>query len=235
MPEHPALGRTIYANPLRSPSDVDGFRMEGDGVVTFPQGRMRLESTRPVEDGQAANLVFWCPEVLPDRVAIRWKFWPIREPGLAIMFFAATGMGGENVHDDALARRTGEYPQYHSSDLRTLHVSYFRRKQPHERAFHTCNLRKSPGFHLVTQGGDPIPDVADADPPYTITVIKDGPHVEFWINALRCFTWTDDATTGEVLAGGQIGFRQMAPLIGEYTDLEVALLEEAAHDEEIAR
>ena len=33
----------------------------------FPQGRMRLESLRGRDEGQQANIVFWCPADLgPD-------------------------------------------------------------------------------------------------------------------------------------------------------------------------
>ena len=36
------------------------------------------------------------------------------------------------------------------------------------------------------------------------------------------FSWQDDGEEyGAVLGGGKIGFRQMAPLIGEYSDLKV--------------
>lgn len=38
--------REIYRNKLEGPAQLEGFRMEGDGAVTFPQGRLRLESTR---------------------------------------------------------------------------------------------------------------------------------------------------------------------------------------------
>lgn len=38
-----------------------------------------------------------------------------------------------------------------------MRSSCYRRKQRSERAFRTCNLRKSKGFYLVKQGADPIP------------------------------------------------------------------------------
>ena len=111
---------------------------------------------------------------------------------------------------------------YHHGDLNALHISYFRRKHPSERAFHTCNLRKSFGFHMVAQGADPLPGVADAQPPYHVRLIKAGPHVQFAINELTVLDWTDDGTSyGPVLEGGKIGFRQMAPLIAEYANLKV--------------
>jgi hypothetical protein len=216
----------LYTNPLAGPADVAGWRLEGDAHITFPNGRMRIENARDAGEGQAANLVYWCPEAFPDNIAVSWDFWPVREPGLCILFFAARGRQGEDLFDPALAPRAGIYNQYHHGDIDALHVSYFRRKNPSERVFHTCNLRKSHGFHLVAQGADPIPDVADATPPYRIQLIKAGPVVEFSIDDLLIFHWEDDGTTfGPILGDGTIGFRQMAPLIGEYANLTVHCLE----------
>ena len=107
-------------------------------------------------------------------------------------------------------------------DLRTLHVSYFRRRWADERAFHTANLRKSPGFHLVAQGADPLPPVVDARGAfYRITVEKDRAEVRFSIDDLLLFTWTDDESTGPRVGSGRLGFRQMAPLVARYRNLEV--------------
>jgi hypothetical protein len=220
------LGATLYANSLASAPDVNGFRLEGDAVIGFPEGRMRMENARDPGEGQAANFVYWCPEEFPADIAVSWEFRPIREPGLCILFFAAKGVSGEDVFDPGLAPRVGIYGQYHSGDINALHVSYFRRRHPDERAFHTCNLRKSRGFHLVCQGADPLPSVEDAQPPYHIRLIKYGPRVAFFINDLPIFDWTDDGRSyGPVLGRGKIGFRQMAPLIAEYANLEVRTVE----------
>ncbi|MFW5857264.1 MAG: DUF1961 family protein [Planctomycetota bacterium] len=224
-------GDEIYRNALASPGDIEGWRMEGDGAVSFPCGRLRMEGTRDPAEEQAANIVFWCPEHFPDRISVTWEFTPIREPGLCILFFAATGRNGEDVLDPALAPRTGRYEQYHHGDINALHVSYFRRRYPTERAFTTCNLRKSYGFHLVAQGADPIPSVPHAEPPYRVELVKDGPTVVFAIGQgeqpdCALFRWTDDgASTGPVLGGGRIGFRQMTPLIAEYANLTVRAVE----------
>jgi hypothetical protein len=215
--------KEIYRNALACPGDLDGFRMEGDGAVSFPLGRMRLESRRPPADGQAANLVLWCPEEFPAEVRIEWEFWPVREPGLAIMFFHARGRDGRDLFDPALAPRTGPYEQYHHGDLDAYHVSYFRRMWASERALHTCNLRKSHGFHLVAQGPDPLPAVLDAQGPYAVRLDVKGAEITFSINDLVSFRWVDEgAIGGPPLAGGKVGFRQMAPLIGEYKNLRVS-------------
>ncbi|MEG0110285.1 MAG: DUF1961 family protein, partial [Oscillospiraceae bacterium] len=101
------------------------------------------------------------------------------------------------------------------------HLSYFRRRYPEERAFHTCNLRKSYGFHLVAQGADPIPDVADADKSYALRIIRSGSRISFFVNDLQVLEYEDDGTLGNAITGGKLGFRQMAPLIAEYKSLKV--------------
>lgn len=219
--------KLIYENPLSCAEDVKDFTLEGQANISFENGKMRLENAISAEAGQKANYVFWCDKTFPDNIKITWNFKPIKEPGLAILFFAAKGINGKDIFDESIAKRTGEYPLYHHGDINAFHVSYFRRKEPDERAFHTCNLRKSYGFYLVTQGADPIPDVPDCTSDYHLTVIKTTDRVEFYVNDLLSFTFTDDGQTyGDYLRDGRIGFRQLAPMIGEYSDLKVYSLED---------
>ncbi|ULL15056.1 DUF1961 family protein [Paenibacillus sp. H1-7] len=220
------LGEQLYQNPLSGEHDVSDFIMEGQAAISFPQRRMRMENVLDPKLGQQANFVFWCPVEFPDSIAISWDFWPIREPGLCMTFFSAKGANGEDLFDPSLAERTGIYPQYHHSDIHAYHVSYFRRKEADERSFHTCNLRKSYGLHLVAQGGDPIPSVQDAAGPYRIQLLKWKDEIVFKINDMIVFRWHDDGTAyGKRLEGGKIGFRQLAPMIGEYANLSVHALE----------
>ncbi|MBQ8637899.1 MAG: DUF1961 family protein [Lachnospiraceae bacterium] len=229
----------IYSNPLACQEDIRDFVLEGSAKISFPDGRMRLENAMDASQGQKANYVLWCPKNFPSDVLIEWDFWPIREPGLCILFFSASGRNGEDLFDPSLQKRTGEYPLYHHGDINAFHVSYFRRKEPDERQFHTCNLRKSYGFHLVAQGGDPIPDVEDAKGPYRLSLLKKDETVCFFVNDLEVFRFVDDGVTyGPMLGGGKIGFRQLAPLIGEYANLHVYSLvsdKEAAVKETIGQ
>ncbi|MCI3922602.1 YesU family protein [Paenibacillus sp. TRM 82003] len=212
----------IYENSLRSEEDVRDFRLEGEAALSFPMGRMRMENKLDAGEGQKSNFVLWCPETFPSDIFVTWDFWPIREPGLCILFFSAKGRNGEDLFDERLAARTGVYDEYHHGDIDAYHVSYFRRKWDEERQFHTCNLRKSYGFHLVTQGADPIPGVADAKGPYRIGLRKQGGSIDFSVNDLTVFQWQDDGQSfGPILGEGRIGFRQMAPLIAEYANLKV--------------
>jgi len=213
------LGEPIYENPFRSPQDIAGFRLEGQAVLSFPEGRLRLENALDPSLGQASNFVLWCPEEFPDHACFSWDFWPIREPGLCIFFFAAKGRLGEDIFSPSLPERQGIYGQYHHGGINALHLSYFRRKAVVERSFNTCNLRKSYGFHMVAQGADPIPTVADAIPPYCITIWKRGASVIVAVNDLAILSWNDDGEShGPMLTSGRVGFRQMAPLMGEYAN-----------------
>lgn len=86
-----------------------------------------------------------------------------------------------------------------------------------------ANLRKSPGFHLVSQGADPLPDVGDVKGAfYKVEVVKDGKKVKFSINGLLVFEFNDkEGKTGSMVGGGRIGLRQMQPLVANYRNLEV--------------
>lgn len=213
----------LYSNPLAGPADVAGWVAEGPVGLGRHDGALELSgAVHDGEYGDHAHWTLWCPEEFPDGIRISWEFLPLAEPGLAMLFFAAGGQDGVDLFSPALAPRTGYYPQYHSGDIDALHVSYFRHKHQSERAFRTCNLRKSAGFELVAQGADPLPPTEDVIDFYRLEVVKDGPHVAFSINGLPLFAWVD--SSDRVLARGRIGFRQMAPLRAAYRNLEVRRL-----------
>lgn len=186
-------------------------------------GRLRLESKRPPTDGQGANFVLWLPGSVGEDFFLEWSFWPLREPGLAMVFFAAQGRGGGDIFDPAMASRNGEYDQYRFGDIDAFHLSYFRRSNEEERRLHTVNLRRSHGFHLLAQAGDPIPSVWDSRPPYRLRLALQASRVSFSVDGLRVLTWDGEGSEEHrIHGGGRVGFRQMAPLIAEYADLVVA-------------
>lgn len=215
-------GKLIYENPLASEKALADFTLEGRAKMTFPDGKLRLENAEDAALGQKANYVLWCRQEFPADFLWQISFRPLREPGLAMLFFAASGRNGEDLFDPGLTPRTGEYPQYHHGDINAFHLSFFRRKEPDERGFHTCNLRKSYGFYLTAQGADPIPDVADAADSYLLSLWKKGAEIRFAVNDLEVLRFHDDGSTwGPLLGGGKMGLRQLAPMIGEYADWRV--------------
>jgi len=212
----------VYENPLASPADVAGFRLEGTANVDFPNGRMRLASVLDPELGQDANYVYWCDKEFPPDILIEWDFYPLSPSGLCMFFFSARNSRGGSVFDAAV--RTGRYEQYMKGDINTFHVSYYRMIPIHKggEKLQTCNLRKSKGFHMAAQGGDPIPDLSLCKPPFRISVLKHGPLIAFYIDRILSLSYYDDGVTyGPQLGGGSVGFRQMSPMVGEYGNLSV--------------
>lgn len=207
---------------MRTLDDIAEWVREGPvSALEGDDGLELFSSAGEAQGGDFAHFTLWCPVEFDDGVRVSWSFRPLIDDGLAMLFFGAAGLGAD-LFSPRLAPRVGYYPQYHSGDIRTLHVSYYRRKWASERRFSTCNLRKSPGFQLVAQGADPLPAVADVDGFYRIHVEKDGATVRFGIDDLTLFTWTDDSDS--VVGAGRIGFRHMAPLRASYRDLEVTSL-----------
>ncbi|MEK3886399.1 DUF1961 family protein [Bacillus sp. FSL K6-3431] len=216
------LGECFYLNPLSSTEHIQDWKMEGNLKYSFHDEALHLENSLDSEKyGDNAHWVIWCPFEFPDEIAIQWEFSPIHEPGLCMLFFAAVGQNGRDLFDASLQARSGFYPQYHSGDINALHLSYFRRKHAEERAFQTCNLRKSHGFHLVSTGADPLPSPEDANATYYLKLIKYREYVQFSINDLTVLSWKDAGEFGPVFGGGKIGFRQMAPMIAAYRNLSV--------------
>lgn len=218
-------GRVLYNNAMSAESLQD-WVLEGPVTVQDGHGGAVLGSYADAEAlGDHAHFTVWCPQQFPDRIRISWEYHPVAGQGLAMAFFGAQGSDGRDLFSTELAPRTGFYPQYHSSDINALHISYQRHKYASERAFRIANLRKSSGFHLVAQGADPLPNTEDADGFYRLEITKDGPEVTFAINGLLVFAWTDDGvTTGPPVGGGYLGFRQMAPLRAAYRNLIVTEL-----------
>lgn len=214
-------GRLIYENPLSEKECIRDFRLEGSAGISFEKGAMMMQNALDAGMGQKANYVLWCPRVFPADVCIEWEFLPLTEHGLCILFFAAKGKDGYELFDRR-APRSGEYVQYHHGNMDAFHLSYFRRKEADERALHTCNLRKSYGFHLVAQGGDPLPDARDMPDFYRLCVVKKGGRITFSVNDVQVLQYLDDGVSyGPLLGEGCIGFRQLAPLKALYRNLRV--------------
>ncbi|MBP3953352.1 DUF1961 family protein [Bacillus suaedae] len=216
-------GMMLYENALSTEQDMKNWRLEGEAKISFSDQRIYLENELDGQvHGDNAHWVYWCPVDFSDKIIVEWEFYPIREPGLCMIFFAAVGRKGEDLFDRNLPVRNGRYPEYHSGSIDALHLSYFRHKHSEERAFRTCNLRKSHGFHLVATGADPLPPVEDACSPYHMRLVKYEGIVQFSINDLTVLEWEDDGVTyGPVYGGGKIGFRQMAPMKAGYANLAV--------------
>ena len=218
--------KILYENNFTEDSALNDFILEGSAHITTNNGALRMQNVLDPSLGQKANFVLWNRRDFPDKISIEWDFYPLEYPGLAMTFFSAKGLNGEDLFDPSLPERTGRYEMYYDGGVNAYHISYFRRSDVEGRGFNTCNLRKSKGFYLVCRGADPIPSLVDVINPYRVKIVKYEAHIIFYINDLEIFHFTDDGTSyGRIHSDGKIGFRQMAPLVAEYKNLKVYSLE----------
>lgn len=198
-----AKGELLYSASFSSPQDVAGWQMEGPGELMFEDGWMTMYAK-----DQAWHHVFWCPQVFPSRFVAEWEVQNKHpEEGLLIVFFATTGLNGEDIFDSSLPARDGTFRHYTRENLKSYHVSYYANnpKNP-DREF--AHLRKNNLFALVQTGEEGVPKASEAV--HKIRLVKDDEHIVFFVDDRKIIDWRDDGETyGQVYGAGRIGFRQM--------------------------
>lgn len=217
------MAEVLYENRFSSPADLDGWVMEGDGKVSTGPDGLEYQAFRTVEGQLEAHCMYWCPIEFPPGIEVEWDFTPLAADGLCMVFFAASGIGGEDLFDASLPPRDGFYNRYFDGAINAFHLSYYRRTG--DEPMNLSVLRKSKGFHAVSTQADPIPDLGRGQPPYRMRLHVSRGSVEFFIGDLRIHAFDDDgATYGPRLGPGKLGFRQMAPMVGRYENLRVRSL-----------
>ena len=195
------MAKLIYENALDTRECIKDFVVEGEADISFHDGAMRLKNAMDSQSGSDTGVTLWCPMSFPSDIMIQWEFRPLKEPGLATIFFAAKEKGEE---------------------INSYNISYFRRKEPSQRVFHTSVLGKNYDSNVLIQGADPIPDAsADADW-YSMVVVKKSGKISFFINELQIFEYEDDGmSSGDILTSGSIGFGQLSSMVAEYRNVRV--------------
>jgi hypothetical protein len=154
--------------------------------------------------------VYWCPKTFPSSFVAEWEAQNLKTDaglGLCIVFFAAKGVGGEDIFDPKLPKRDGTFSQYTRGKIGSYHVSYYANASDEPGRGH-ANLRKNNMFALVQKGEVGIP--TDSVKPHKLRLVKDGPRIVMFVDDRKIIDWTDDGKThGPPHADGRIGFRQM--------------------------
>jgi hypothetical protein len=220
-------GKLVYASSLASPEDIEGWRMEGPGEMTFTDGWMHLRArghgTRTVAGAAAGdgNHVFWCPQEIPSDFIAQWRMKNQNlEAGLCIVFFCATGLEGQSPFDESLPERDGDaFGPYRRGALRGYHCSFYAHHPKNKNREHS-HLRKNPGNHMLQQGLRGI--LVDSEDEHVITLIKVGARIALWVDDRKCIDQLDDGkTAGNPLGAGHLFFRQMTWTHFAYRDFKV--------------
>lgn len=204
----PATGALLYHADMHTPSSVAEWIMEGDAQVAFRDGWMEMYSPE-----KAAHHVFWCPQDFPESFIASWEVQNLAvDSGLLIVFFAATGVDGQDIFDQSLPARDGTFTQYTEGKIKSYHISYYA-NVAHEPGRVHVNLRKNNTFSLLQSGGEGIP--THSTNIHQLKLIKEGAHIRLFIDERKVIDYVDDSAvvkgidTGAAISVGKIGFRQM--------------------------
>ena len=214
-------GELLYQTDFSSEESVQGWKLEGPGILEFSKDGMIMASRMP--DGPEGHVVFWCPETFPDRFIAEWTFKRLSPTGLCIAFFAANGKDGKDLFDPSLAARNGAFAGYINGDIDCYHISYYANTPEAPRR--TTNLRRNSGFYLLASG--PAGVLPDAEGVQQITLIKNHGRIRMAVDGKLIIDHTDEGGSwGEVLGSGKIGLRQMQWTRGLYNGFKVYQLRE---------
>ncbi|MBB3061258.1 DUF1961 family protein [Microbulbifer rhizosphaerae] len=207
-------GELLYRADMSEPASVDGWVMEGPGVLAFDNGWMQMYSP-----GEEMHHVFWCPEDFPDAFVAEWEAQNLNpEAGLVIVFLAASGEGGQDIFDPGLPSRDGTFDQYTQGKIRSYHISYYANAAHNPGRGH-ANLRKNNTFTLLQEGGDGIPTRSTKI--HKVRLIKDRAHIAMYVDGRKVIDYIDDGSNKPVLGAGKIGFRQMKWTRFQYRNFKV--------------
>lgn len=212
----PIKGKLIYQNNLSTEADVANWIMEGPGVIEFKDGWMELFSPNA-----EFHHVFWCREDFPDNFVAEWDVQNLNTAsGLCIVFFAAHGTHGQDIFEEKLPKRNGDFKWYIKDQLNSYHISYYTNtpKKPNRGK---ANLRKNNQFRLVQEGKEGIP--ADSTEVHHVSLIKEGPRIRMLIDGHKIIDWTDTDETDPRASytSGKFGLRQMQWTHFRYRNLRV--------------
>ena len=196
-------GRIIYENTLGDKESLRDWVMEGPGTAAIRKGWMNLYAP-----DQEWHHVYWCPEDFPSSFIAEWEVMNMNpKAGLLIVFFAATGVNGEDIFDASLPVRDGTFKYYTKDRLKSYHISYYA-NNPKNPGRELAHLRKNNSFALVQTGPEGIPKGSTAV--HKISLVKAHNHILFYIDGRKIIDWKDDGKAlGPVYGEGKIGFRQM--------------------------
>ena len=196
-------GRLLYETTMATRADMVGWKLEGPGTTAHHGGWMEMWSP-----GEQMHHVYWCPEAFPASFAAEWEMQNLHpQAGLCIVFFAATGLDGQDVHDPALPARDGTFSQYNKGELKNYHISYYA-NTPNLPARPVARLRKNPGAVIVHEGPPGI--VADSTEIHRVRLMKDRAQIALWVDDRLIIDWTDNGEKlGGAYGGGKIALRQM--------------------------
>lgn len=213
--------KMLYAADFSNKSDLDNWSMEGPGNYTIENdGWLYMESAEIDVGGPGdGHFVFWAPGVYPADFIAEWEFQPVTDEGLCIAIFSALGQNGKDVFDSSQKKRDGHFAGYIRGDINCYHISYFA-NIPTNPGRITSNLRKNPGFYLVSNGPPGVP--GGSRNIHKITLVRNKGRIILGVDGEEIINWQDDGKQyGPVYGEGSIALRQMKWMKARYRNFRM--------------
>ncbi len=118
---------------------------EGKVIARIDSGQLYMESHDADIENPKGNI--WWKHDFKNPYVIEFDYQSLSNEGLTMVFWNAFGIDGKDIFS---WKRTGKYEEYVSSNLTAYHCSF------HRFSTGSSNIRKAPGFHLVSSVKDPI-------------------------------------------------------------------------------
>ncbi len=124
---------------------LSDWSKEGKIIAKTDNGRLYVESFDTKIENPKGN-IWWKKDFFSPYI-IEFTYQSLTDHGLTMVFWNAYGMDGKDIFSWS---RSGKYTEYINSNLNAYHVSFHRFKTG------VSNIRKAPGFNLVSSVKDPV-------------------------------------------------------------------------------
>ncbi len=137
------VGRLLASESFSG--NLDNWLTEGKVITKIDHGQLYMESFDTEIENPKGNI--WWKNDFENPYVIEFDYQSLSDNGLTMVFWNAFGLDGKDVFS---WERTGKYEEYVNSNLTAYHCSFHRFKTG------LSNIRKAPGFHLVSSVKDPV-------------------------------------------------------------------------------
>ncbi len=124
---------------------LSNWQSEGKVNAEIIAGKLRFESQSTATENPKGN-IWWKIDVQSPYI-LEFDYKSLTNFGLSMIFWNAQTLDGKSLFDE---KRTGKYEEYINGNLKAYHISF------HRFGSGESNIRKAPGFHLISSTTDPI-------------------------------------------------------------------------------
>ena len=124
---------------------LSNWQSEGDVNAKIIEGKLRVESQSAATENPKGN-IWWKIDARSPYI-LEFDYKSLTNFGLSMIFWDAQTLDGKSLFAE---KRTGKYEEYINGNLKAYHLSF------HRFGSGKSNIRKAPGFHLISSTADPI-------------------------------------------------------------------------------